>query len=161
MENQPIMLASLLMCVLCGVAAAAAPEIHPRSQPATQTEPITVAPGDVWHLSFHLSGGFAGIDRELQLDSTGKIGATDRRRSLSASSRASASELARVRQLLISWPAPQLDDGGCRDCLIYEVHLTTGKRSLNARLNDVSLAASGLADLVETLKQVLTRTLAP
>ena len=56
--------------------------------------------------------------------------------------------------------AAQGDVGICRDCLIYEIHLTTDTRASTARLDDVSVGASGLSELVEMLKDMLTRTLA-
>jgi hypothetical protein len=142
--------------VISGAAACAA------SEPPIQTEPaFTLTPADVWHLSFRLSGGFAGFDRELQIESTGELRATDRRRSRATSARVPAGELARIRAAIVTLPAaPPPDDGLCRDCLTYEIRLTTDKRSLTTRLNDMNVSASGLSDLVDALKNLLTGTLA-
>jgi hypothetical protein len=157
-----LMLARLFVSLASGVLVIAGASACAAAERPLQNEPaFTLTAADVWHLSFRLSGGFAGLDRELQIESTGELRASDRRRSLTAAARAPAEELARIRSFAAKLPAaPPAGDGLCRDCLVYEIRLTTETRSLATRLDDVNVSASGLSELVDTLKNVLTRTLA-
>jgi len=57
---------------------------------ATSAGPSMQGTADSWHVSLHVSGGFAGVDRELELASTGALTARDRKRGTSATVQAPA-----------------------------------------------------------------------
>ena len=122
----------------------------------TASPPAQTAITDSWQLSFHLSGGFAGVDQRLELASTGALTARDRRRGTDVSARAPAEDMARIAALLADLKA--IDSGGrstCRDCFEYDIEIQTRGRSLVFHLQDTSLSNSGMEPLVKALNSLL------
>ena len=149
------------MCVLSAALGAFALTAVPTAQAAKPVPASAdVAPAAPWQLGFRLSGGFAGIDRELRLASTGELTATDHRSAQTVMSRVPADELMHVAALVVSLPAVDpARDTSCRDCLVYDLEVQKAGTSLTARLDELSLASTGLDDLVKTLTSMLNRAL--
>jgi hypothetical protein len=119
-----------------------------------------VAPAE-WHLGLRLSGGFAGIDRELRLAHTGELTVTDRRRARTVTSRVPSDALSQVAALVATRPSiDTVRDASCQDCLTYDLEVQTSGPSFTTRLDEVSLAGTGLEDLLRTLVSLLNRALA-
>jgi hypothetical protein len=111
-----------------------------------------------WRVALRVSGGFAGVDKELQVASTGECIAIDRRRNLHVSGRSTPEEVNRIASLIDdakSHQAPRRND--CRDCLLYDIELQTVGRPAGWQLNDVNLPTSGFEDLVKSLVAVMER----
>jgi hypothetical protein len=138
------------------IAACSATRAAPSTAPSAQNP--SFAP---WNLTFHVTGGFAGLDRKLELASSGELTAMDRKRAMCVAAVAPASEVARIASLIADLPSVDSDRrNDCRDCLQYDVEIHVQGRSLVSRLNDMSLAASGLDPLVTALTALLNRVLA-
>ena len=130
------------------------------SAPRSPTPSMQDVPRDVWHLTLQLTGGFTGVDRQLELASTGVLNVTDRRRATQVSTEASASELAQIASMVAGLKSIDPDrDSTCRDCLQYELRIRLSERSLLFKMNDVSLVGTPLEPLAKALTSVLNREL--
>ena len=121
-----------------------------------------VALNDGWTLTLRVSGGFAGVDRTLQVTNSGGVTAIDHRRSQTATSTASPALLAELidldrRLTNVVDPAPSV----CHDCLIYELTFRpeTGQSRV-WRLDDRTREPADLVGLVTSLADALNGALA-
>jgi hypothetical protein len=127
-----------------------------------QTALATSSPApaeDTWRLEIHLSGGFAGLNRELQLSSTGELSAHDRRRDTHVTARVSADEISKIGSLIPVAPASPSRKTGCADCFLYDLTLHVRGRSVVVRTDDVSLGGSDIEPLVRNLVALLDRAM--
>ena len=109
-----------------------------------------------WLVELHVSGGFAGLDRMLQLRSTGELTASDRNRRVSVDGQASPEDLDRVAALLENTQAAAVvGDGRCRDCIEYEIRIERDGELRVTRLNDRTRGSSGLEELVRILERLI------
>jgi hypothetical protein len=69
----------ILFCAI-GVSGWVGCPTNPIFPPTWITPSAQNIPHDVWQLTLQLTGGFAGIDRQLELASTGELKVTNRRR---------------------------------------------------------------------------------
>jgi hypothetical protein len=116
---------------------------------------------DRWRIVFQLSGGIAGLDRQLEVTSTGELVAQDRRRGTRVAAQTTANELAQIASLVAA--AKSVDPGrqtACRDCLLYDIEIDARGRSFVFHLDDLSLPNSGVEPLVKALMNLLDRALA-
>ena len=117
-----------------------------------------------WRVDFHLSGGFAGVDRALTLSSNGNLSAEDRRQPTRVTGKATAAELDQIAPLVVrikSIPDTPRGDSRCRDCLSYSLDVETDGRRFTTRLDDTAIAGSGLNELVRALTALLNRIVPP
>ena len=112
-------------------------------------------PANRWQLTLHVSGGVAGLDRSLDLASSGETRATDLRLGTRISRQAAENELAAALKA-----APSSRNAVCRDCLEYSLDLQRGAERLVFQLDDSSLSRSDAEPLVSTLAGILNRLLA-
>jgi hypothetical protein len=141
---------AMAILATCGVVETAPPAMPPAAQSA---QPPTA---DSWQLSFQLSGGFAGVDRRLELASTGDLRARDRRRGTDVAARTPPDDVARIAALLAELKSIDSRGAGrCRDCLEYDLEIQRSGQSLVFHLQDTTLGSSGIAPLVKILTGLL------
>ena len=145
----------------CVLACSGGPVTQPDS--ASSVKPsATTASTATWNLTFHLSGGFAGFDRELQLASSGELTASDRKRNLRTSAKAPSADLSQIAALLVDAKSVEpVRPRNCSDCLQYVVEIQEIQREkpLVWHLNDLNLESSGLGGLVKALMTLMDRAL--
>jgi hypothetical protein len=113
-----------------------------------------------WRLTFHLSGGFAGLDRGLDLTSTGEASATDNRRKRQVSGPALPDELQTIDRLVTSAVSTDTrNPPQCRDCFTYLIELQTSQGLVRMRIGDPALADSNVTLLIRALTNVQNRLL--
>jgi len=113
-----------------------------------------------WTLSLHVSGGFAGVERTLQVSSAGDISAEDSKRAEPATARATTGELATIRSFVaMEIPARRARSGECRDCFRYALEIAANGRLSMFEFDDVTLTGSDIEPLVRVLMTMLNRTL--
>jgi hypothetical protein len=122
---------------------------------AAQTPPTAA---ETWTLTFHVSGGIAGFDRELHLTSDGSANATDARRSRRASRQIAPDELKAITRLLADARSLEAVGAGCRDCVEYRLDIGRAP-PVRITANDPGLAQSAAAPLIRALTSILQRTL--
>jgi hypothetical protein len=115
---------------------------------------------DSWTVVMRVSGGIAGLDREIQLASTGAFTATDRRRGVSATGSMPTAALADVGAIIAKLAPPaSKPPSACRDCLVYRFEIKREKAAVTAEFDDRSIAGTPFEALVKTLTTHLTEAL--
>ena len=118
------------------------------------------AQNESWRLTFHVSGGFAGLDRQLTLTEPGDAVATDGRRNRQINRQVSGNELQEIDQLVKSVTALDAPTRTqCRDCLEYFIDVRMPGRQVTVRASDDGLADSNQALLARALTRVVNRLL--
>lgn len=113
-----------------------------------------------WSLTFAVSGGIAGVNRTLELESGGAATAIDRQRNLQVRRQLARDELSEIERIAAS--AASFDKSGddvCRDCLTYAIGRRVLGRTVSIRANDITLSDSKAAALVRTLTRTQQRLL--
>jgi hypothetical protein len=114
----------------------------------------------MWSVTFRVSGGFAGVNRDLEISSTGGARAVDRRSGTEATIRVPDSELAALGAVVTgATPQPMTRHSSCRDCFTYHLEIRIDDQRLSVDLDDQSLDASNLGPLIAALKSVQDRAL--
>jgi len=115
---------------------------------------------DTWTVVMRISGGIAGLDREIHLAGTGAFTATDRRRRLSTMGSMPAAPLAELNANISKiTTAASRRDPACRDCLVYRFEITRATAILTADFDDLSVAGTPFEALARTLTTQLTEAL--
>ena len=148
-----------LLCTL-GVSGWIGPSANPVSPLTSKTASMQDGPHDVWQLTLQLTGGFAGMDRQLELASTGELKVTDRRRGTHAITQASASELAQIAAMVADLKSVDaVRRSTCRDCIQYDLTIRLNGRTLLFSVNDVSVVGTPVEPLTKLLSGALNREL--
>jgi hypothetical protein len=128
--------------------------------PQSATAPAAPGPfAEPWRLEIHLSGGFAGLDRQLDLSSTGELTASDRRRDAHVTARVAAGDIAQINSLIPVAAVASANRTGCADCLLYDLTLHAHGQSVVVHLDDITLGRSGVEPLIRSLLTLLDRAL--
>jgi hypothetical protein len=141
----------LIACLVAMTAAVSAGQVQPSKDPQAPA----LARGE-WRIEFRVTGGLIGMDRSLELESSGALKATDRRRKAQVSGRLTQSELDQISSLVTALKTGSVAvDSNCRDCLQYDLTAHVNGRSLVHRLNDVTLSGAAPGPEQQQLIQVL------
>jgi len=115
-----------------------------------------------WQLSLEVSGGFAGIHRQLTLTNTGELAATDHITGANGAVQLSAAELGEVAGLVSQIQVPAASSGDlppCNDCFEYKLGVSLKGDQFEVVANDISLEDSPFAPLVRKLNDLLHKSL--
>jgi hypothetical protein len=142
------------------------PVASPVSQ-ATVVPPATVAPehaaSERWRITFFMSGGFAGIQRSVELSDDGVLRVEDRNTGRQVTTQISTADLEAIKTLLTQVQpvssSPRFSN--CRDCLYYEITVQRGNETFTAEMSDLDLDQSALSLLINTLARVQEQALTP
>ena len=123
--------------------------------PADQPQPLP-SPTESWQLSFTQSGGFAGVQLQLDVSSDGRLTAEDLRSGKTVTKQLDAATLNKLSGLAASLAlsAPQTPRSACADCFLYDLQVTSGGRTVKLHADDTTLAASGAQSLISLLQQL-------
>lgn len=180
----PRLLAGSILTVFLAACATPAPEIptptsalqptapQPTGVPPkplpTSTGPAsaTALPCSVeapWSVELVISGGFAGIEQKLEVESSGAHEAEDLQSGAKVEGTLSAETTAQVEQGLSGICQAQAPGRppACADCFQYSIEVSVGGVTYQAVYNDLSLPESSVAPLVETLTVILNEALGP
>jgi hypothetical protein len=114
-----------------------------------------------WTIEYTVSGGFAGIHRQLTLNSSGKLTAADKKFKKHAEQQISKEQLMEIANIL-----EQLDflvnekeasrlGGKCADCFQHKLILIVNGHKNIAEMDDISLRDSKYTVLIKLLSQML------
>jgi len=128
----------------------------PASTPQQSTQASTCMAGE-WSLEFHRSGGFAGFDESLTLNSDGKLVVDSNSPQVSFERTIPADEIQRIADQLEAACPFEADSkaGNCADCFGYTLTVKTGKETYRLSGNDTTLTDEQSA-LVSSLQQYFT-----
>jgi hypothetical protein len=149
MSVQSAAVAVMAGCILAGVSCAASgPAL---AQPTNDQS---------WSVTFRMSGGLAGLDRGLEVSSSGAATATDRIRRQRETGQVPRDDLTALGRLVAA--ATSIDvarPDSCRDCFEYDIDITSPGRHVTVHGNDVSLSSSNAAPLITMLRRLQDRLL--
>jgi hypothetical protein len=114
-----------------------------------------------WTVKFTLSGGFAGLNREMELSSSGRLDVTDQKRNKQVTFQLTGEDIKKIQGLIATAVRfPQVNElPACADCYLYGLSIQMTVMDFSASLNDINLSKSGLAPLINGLKDLQERAL--
>lgn len=112
-----------------------------------------------------ITGGFAGIQRQLRLSSKGNLIATDLKKKRSIEQHVSSEQLTDITGMLKKIDFSRIPEGrskflnSCADCFQYTLIVVIDGQEHRQRFNDVSLRDSEYAPLIALLSSLLNQAL--
>jgi len=139
------------------------------SAPASATAPssrvtpqaASCAISDTWDVELTVTGGFAGVERRLQVDDQGAYEAEDAQPASKEEGFLSADEMQQLLGLLpsVCEPYEPSRPPSCADCFNYFLEATLQGSAYEFILNDLSLAEAPVGPLVGWLSSYLNAVL--
>lgn len=148
----------ILIGMLVGLLLGACAPLPPSSAEAL---PTPTARLKTWSLHMLHSGGIMGLMRSVDITDDGQMTVTDQRTNKTVSMKLTKEELTRLRELVAqaSYSAPKIPMS-CADCFIYDLNLERDAGGpLAATVDEVNLADSGLAPLVNFVRALMDKAL--
>ena len=153
----PVLLISILLSA-CGGMTASTQTPAIANTPTNQPSKACDTPSN-WTIRFNRSGGFAGFDETMTLDSRGSLEVqserppTDERRTISED------QVDSITKLLVQACPFKIEPGKgiCADCFVYDLKVQMNDRSYTLQASDVTLTED-LQPLIGELSQLLQGT---
>lgn len=127
---------------------------------------ITTQDLKTWSLQYEVSGGIAGLRRQLTLNSDTQLIAIDEKRNKRITQQATQEQITNLTTLLKSLKipaasvAPSRLNSHCADCFQYRLTLTLNDQQQTINLDDSQLQQdSKYAKLINLLSSILNQTL--
>jgi len=115
----------------------------------------------LWKIKFTLSGGLRGLQRVVELANTGQMTVIDQKNERQVTIQLSEEDVTKIAGLVEEAahlpPAGQLPN--CADCFVYNLNMQMDSQYFSILVNDINLAESGLAPLVNILMDLQERAL--
>jgi hypothetical protein len=153
MPNRAVLPCTFMLAILL---AACAPLVSTPEAPL----PLPSA-SEAWTIKLTQTGGLAGVRLVVEITSDGRLKAENPRAGVSVNQAVSPQALSELRRLytsaMVATPAgPKMS---CADCFHYSVEITSAGQTMQVQLDDTTIAASGMADLIHYLQQLRDRAL--
>ena len=146
---------TLIITLMIAGCATSSPMTTPAATPTLPTIP------DEWTIKMTHSGGIMGLMRSIDVSSDGNYTVTDERTNKTATGKLSEDEIAALTKMVTGAEniASGKPSGNCADCFIYEIEIQINGKKISTQLDDVSLPASGMEDLVASLRSLINSAL--
>jgi len=119
----------------------------------------------LWEIEYEISGGFAGIRRQLKLSSDGRLLVTDLKQKKHIEQQASSEQLAEIANILAKIDfarspetLPQFSNR-CADCFQHVLTAVVRGQRYTLRFNDITLKDSECAPLTRLLLSMVNQAL--
>ena len=115
-----------------------------------------------WNIKFTHSGGIMGLLRSIEISSNGSYTVKDERTKKSVSLTLDAAEMEQLKTIVSSstYIAPDPKNNIiCADCFVFDLEIAGSDSNFKTQLNDISLPASGLEDLIDFLRSLMDTAL--
>lgn len=118
-----------------------------------------------WIIEYAISGGFAGIRRQLTINSSGHLTASDQKLRKNIEQQISQKQLAEIVNILVQYNFSLSNDNisklsnRCADCFVYTLNLTADGSKGKITVNDFSLKDSKYIALINLLSTMLEQAL--
>lgn len=153
----PLLLLSILVSA-CGAMPASSPTPEPASIP-TSLPSDSCAPASDWSIELNRSGGIAGFDQTLTVNSSGALMIKSERPPAEVERTLAPAEIEQIAGLLIeACPfEPARSQGTCADCFTYGLEIQMDSRFYSVQATDVTLTPE-LQTLTDILSQYIQTT---
>lgn len=130
------------------------------AKPAARVTYTPPALEDGWSAQLALSGGIAGLLRNIVVQSDGSYVVTDERANRVVEGALTDSELASLEEMIASaqFTAPEIQ-AVCADCFVYNLEIESGGQKMIVSADDVSLGDSGIGEVVQFLRGLMDAAL--
>ena len=147
------------MFVVTLLVACATPTSNPPPSPSS-TESKPDMP-DIWNVRLGISGGIAGIQKDLELVSTGQLIVIDQKKNRRVEGIVPAEELESISELVrvVVHIQPLGQPPACPDCFQYQLDVQMDEQHVSFQVNDLNLVESGLDPLISALTALQERAL--
>lgn len=150
-----ILLISLILSACAGMPAST-PTPEPLGTP-TSLPTTACSPPAKWSIQFNRSGGFAGLDETLTLDSEGSLVVQSKRPPTDVEMTISKDQVEAITDSLVQ-ACPFENDSTkgdeCADCFVYDLNIQMDGQTYSVRASDVTLTDE-LHPLVDALSQLV------
>jgi hypothetical protein len=152
------MIPLLLMSILLA-ACAAAPESNPSPEVVgtpTQSADAACSPPSSWTIEYHRSGGIAGFDQSLTLQSDGSLEVQSEKPAVDKQIMIPEDHVEPIKNLLVQACPFETGraKGVCADCYNYELNIEMDGQAYSVQASDTTLTED-LRPLVTTLDEFL------
>jgi hypothetical protein len=129
--------------------------------PSGSFPPPIPSPVAEWTISLAQSGGFAGVNLLVRVDSDGTITAHNGRSGGEVTLPLSKSDLQEVERLLVGLElkSPNGARSACADCFLYDLEISLNGRTTRWQGDDTTLHESGVEDLIWLLGRLRDQAL--
>jgi hypothetical protein len=152
----PVFLVSIILSA-CAVSPppTSTPTPKPLRTPTSSSSAVCSSPSD-WSIQYNRSGGFAGFDETLTLDSDGSLKVQSERPPIDEQKTISADQVQAITELLVQACPFEVGptNGVCADCFFYDLKIQMDDRTYTVQVSDVTLTKK-LQPLIGTLSQFL------
>lgn len=115
---------------------------------------------DNWSVKLTISGGIAGIQRNIQVNEEGKYKVTDERTGNTVEGELTGEQLTELEALVTAFEfSSPKTKSVCADCFVYDLDIQSGGKKMLAQADDVNLGDSGMGALVEFLRGLMDTAL--
>ena len=140
----------------CAAVPASTPTQESVSTPVISPSTAACSPPSNWTIQYTRSGGFAGFNESLTLDSGGSLTVQSERPPVDKQMEITEVQVSAITDLLVEacpFETP-LERGVCADCFIYDLEIQMDGRTYSVQASDITLTEE-LRPLVEVLNQFL------
>ncbi len=131
--------------------------------PLSSEKSVTEESRNQWQVALNVSGGFAGLQRQLTIDNSGAFAASDRRAG-TIRGKLKTEQLTQLDELLgtlegaITPQSRPSFPGGCADCLMSRLDVSFNGRHYSVTLRSGEVATPPYADLFAQLSMLMRET---
>lgn len=136
------------------------------SQRVTLVQPTTIPAETLrseWHISFSVTGGLAGLQRQLELSDEGRLTVVDKALGKEVTAQLPEETMREIRSWVTRVAPARVSTppiSRCRDCLSYKLEVRRGTERLSFSYDDINLSEAEIAPFIELLSRLLTQALA-
>lgn len=140
------------------VLASCAPLSPAESQPSPTASPPETKSLPQWQVRLSQSGGFAGVSRRVELDSTGWLKVSDEKSGVEITTNLPPEALKEIATLVLEAQAgeqkPAPPGSACRDCFNYALSIERDGERIQVRADDMTLGQVPLEPLISRLLEL-------
>jgi hypothetical protein len=118
-----------------------------------------------WSVRLAVSGGFAGVRQQIEVDQDGRLSVDDEKRKKHIDGQLKAPDLEKldtlVKAALATPPAGKSGRSKCFDCFDYTLTLKADGQTIQRRYDNMSVVGSSDYRLVHMLSSTMARKLSP
>jgi hypothetical protein len=142
----------------CAGASVSTAQPEPLGTPAASSTAACSQPAN-WMIQFNRSGGFAGVNQTMTLQSDGSLKIESEKPLANVQKSISKEQVSQITNLLAQACPFEMhpNDLGCADCFIYKLNVQMNGQTYNILATDVTLTDQ-MYPLINTLNQLLQDT---
>ena len=129
----------------------------------TKSPASTYAPPELegdWSVKMTLSGGIAGLLRNIEVKSDGSYTVTDERANNTVEGELKKEELAKLEEMISTLEfSTTKTQSICADCFVYDIEILSGGTKMLVNVDDLTLEDSGMGTLVQFLHKIMDSAL--